>query len=208
MGRTGTAGEYSDDVLTYVPWEDESTIQPLRVGEDIPEGCVVRTVDDEPFDLNAAVARQPTVLIFYRGGWCPFCSAHLRELQKSVATLEDMGYQILAVSTDPPDALRSTLAETQIDYTLLSDRKVEVAAMFGLRFKVVDEYIEHVKARPEQREAFKGLDLNEQNGGYLLTPGAFVLDTAGAVRFAYVNKNYTVRISQEALVAAARDALK
>jgi peroxiredoxin len=182
------------------PWVDESSIQPLQAGARMPANCVVRTVDGKPFDLNAAVASKPTVLIFYRGGWCPYCNAHLRELQKSVGTLQGMGYQLLAVSTDTPAALRQTLTEDQLSYRLLSDSKVEVAAKFGLRYKVVDSYLAHVKNDHHT-------DLVSQNGGYLLTPGAYILDEAGVIRFAYVNNNFSVRISQDALLKAARAAL-
>lgn len=179
---------------------DASTVRPLPVGASMPAGSVVRTSAGKPFDLNAAVARQPTVLIFYRGGWCPYCNAHLRELQKSVGALKAMGYQLLAISTDTPEAVRKAETENKFDYQLLSDSQVEVAGKFGLRYKVVEDYIEHVKGM--------GTDLNAVNGGYLLTPAAYVLDRAGKVRFVYANNNYTVRVSQDALLKAAKEALK
>ena len=166
----------------------------------MPAKSVVRTLDGKEFDLNAAVASQPTVLIFYRGGWCPYCNAHLRELQQSAPALAEMGYQILAISTDTPDALRATLDRLELDYQLLSDASVEVADSFGLKYKVKDEYLGHVKNDHET-------DLVAQNGGYLLTPGAFVMSTDGVIRFAYVNMNYAVRIRQESLLKAARQAL-
>jgi peroxiredoxin len=181
------------------PIVDASVIHPLPVGTHIPANNVVQTVDGKPFDLNAAVAGKPTILIFYRGGWCPYCNAHLRELQTSVSSLKAMGYQLLAVSTDTPEALRKTLTDNKFDYQLLSDSKVEVAGKFGLKYKVTDDYLAHV--------AGMGTDLNAVNGGYLLTPAAYVLDKTGTVRFVYANNNYTVRISQDALLKAARDAL-
>ena len=43
-------------------------VRPLLIGATIPEATLM-TATGEPFDLNAAVAQKPTVLIFYRGGW-------------------------------------------------------------------------------------------------------------------------------------------
>ncbi len=41
---------------------------PVLTGTAIPQ-VTLRTVDDEAFDLNNAVRQQPSVLVFYRGGW-------------------------------------------------------------------------------------------------------------------------------------------
>lgn len=198
VGPAPTAG--SMDEGGFGPWVDADTVSPLQVGDKIPGNSALESIDGDAFDLNAAVAKQPTLLIFYRGGWCPYCNAHLRELQGSAAELQAMGYQILAVSTDTPAQLREFLADQSVGYTLLSDSKVEVAARFGLRFQVVDHYLDHVKND-------RGQDLKALNGGYLLTPGAFVLDQTGTIRFAYVNNNFAVRASQSALLEAAQAAL-
>ena len=48
--------------------ESANDIQPLGTGQKMP-AATVRTVEGEEFSLADAVAEQPTVLIFYRGGW-------------------------------------------------------------------------------------------------------------------------------------------
>lgn len=203
VGRSPTAGAFNTETVTYVPWEDETDIQPLPVGAPLPPEASASTADGSDVDLNLAVTSRPTVLMYYRGGWCPFCNAHLRDLQASVPMLEDMGYQIIAVSTDTVEALQGYEASTEFSYQLLSDANLELATKLGLKFKVVQQYIDHVKELPPER----AFDLNERNGGYLVTPAAYILDTNGIVRFVYANNNYTVRVSQEALLQAARDAL-
>jgi peroxiredoxin len=208
MARAATAGDYNPALMTYVPWKDASVIKPLSVGAKMPAGSRVLTMAGKPFDLTAAVANKSTVLMFYRGGWCPYCNAHLRELQKSVGALRDMGYQLLAISTDTPEALRATDANGELGYQLLSDSKLAVAATFGLKYQLVQPYIDHVKSKPDTRAALAHVDLQERNGGYMLTPGAFILDKSGTIRFVYVNNNYSVRISQDALLKAAREALR
>jgi peroxiredoxin len=196
--RAVTAGEYNVDELTYVPWEDASVIRPLLAGSSIPDDSVVRSAAGEPYSLNQAVRRQPTVLIFYRGGWCPYCNAHLRDLQASEPELKKLGYQILAISTDTPEEIRKFNADRHLTYALLSDATLDVAARFGIRYKVSQTYLDHVR----------DLDLKAKNGGYLLTPGVFIFDRRGVIRFAYANNNYAVRASQEKLLQAAREALR
>jgi|GEM_PF-804542 len=43
-------------------------VKPLKVGDKVPKATPM-TEEGKPFDLNAAIAKQPTVLIFYRGRW-------------------------------------------------------------------------------------------------------------------------------------------
>ncbi len=52
----------------YVVPETPEYIQPLLIGDTIPT-ATLRDMDGNDFDLNAAIAQQPTVLFFYRGHW-------------------------------------------------------------------------------------------------------------------------------------------
>ncbi len=50
------------------PAESADRIRPLLIGAEVPP-LSLKTGDGAEFDLNAAIARKPTILIFYRGGW-------------------------------------------------------------------------------------------------------------------------------------------
>lgn len=43
-------------------------IKPLMIGAHIPDVTLV-TPDHQPVVLRDALAKQPTILIYYRGGW-------------------------------------------------------------------------------------------------------------------------------------------
>jgi hypothetical protein len=43
-------------------------ICPLLIGSPLPD-ISVKTLDDKVFDVSASVRNQPTVLIYFRGGW-------------------------------------------------------------------------------------------------------------------------------------------
>lgn len=193
---------YTKETVTYIPWEEGSKMDPLKVGSKLPKGSVAWTKAGAKLDLIKSVKETPTVLIYYRGGWCPFCNAHLHELQKSIPALEKMGYQLLAVSTDTVEALKA-YDDSELKYQLLADPDLQLATKLGIKYKVVKEYVQHVQSIPDER----AFDIEERNGGFLVTPSAFVLDTTGTIRFAYANDNYTVRASQDALLKAAKEAL-
>jgi hypothetical protein len=48
--------------------QSANDIQPVGTGDKMP-AATVKTVEGEDFNLADAVAEQPSVLIFYRGGW-------------------------------------------------------------------------------------------------------------------------------------------
>lgn len=170
-------------------------ICPVLVGSAVPD-VPLTTVEGEAFDLRAALTQKPTLLIFYRGGWCPFCNMHLAELQKVRADLVDMGYQILAVSMDRPAKLRESLQEHQLDYTLLSDSAAAAATAFGLAFRATS-------SNTQRLEAFSGEDHH-----ILPVPAAFIVGTDGVIKFEYINPNYKVRVKSEIILAAARAELQ
>ena len=74
----------------------QEKVQPLGQGLQIPEDTL-KTVDGKNFALRAETEAQPTVIIFYRGGWCPYCNAHLADVQKAEKDLLALGYRIAAV---------------------------------------------------------------------------------------------------------------
>jgi peroxiredoxin len=54
-------------VVDTVPSSPQD-VCPILTGTTIP-AVTLRTAKGEAFDLNSAVSRQPSVLVFYRGGW-------------------------------------------------------------------------------------------------------------------------------------------
>ena len=90
-----------------MPADTQETVSQLTVGSDAPT-VVVKTAEGESVDLGELVRAKPTILIFYRGGWCPYCNTHMAELQTIEPELMALGYQIVAVSADRPEAMPPT----------------------------------------------------------------------------------------------------
>jgi peroxiredoxin len=72
------------------------------------------------------------VLIFYRGGWCPYCDLHLRGFQRALPELQHFAAQIVAISPQLPDHSLSTQEKDELTFAVLSDVGNKVASQFGL----------------------------------------------------------------------------
>ena len=176
-------------------------ICPIKIGAKIPP-LKLPAVDGNLFDVNAAFGQKPTVLIFYRGGWCPFCNRQLSEIRKIHPQLISMGYQLIAVSADRPEKLAESMQKDSFDYILLSDSKTLAAQTLGLAFKVEESVVERYKQNK--------MDLEEASGEshhILPVPAAFIVGLDGTIKFEYINPNYRVRVDPEVLLAAAKSAL-
>lgn len=172
--------------------EKPEDISPLLIGESIPE-INLHDATGKSFNLNQAVAASPTILIFYRGGWCPYCSRQLAGIQEIEQDLKKLGYNIIAVSTDSPENLSKTLGEEKLSYTLLSDSELTAAKKFGIAYKGPKAYD---KILPE---ASGGKNVDK----LLPVPSVFILDTAGKIQFEYINPNIKDRMSEALLKAVA-----
>ena len=81
----------------------------------------MQTVEGDPLSLKALTMQKPTVLIFYRGGWCPYCNRQLAGLKDIETQLDALGYQILAISPETPAQLQAQKLHTKFTVPLLAD---------------------------------------------------------------------------------------
>lgn len=181
----------------------EVQIEHLDVGDALPTG-EVRTDEGNIVAVQNLVAEKPAVLVFYRGGWCIYCSRHLAALADIVPALDDMGFQILAISPDRPAKLREKPKFENLPYTLLSDSSMTVSQSFGITFKVEDERVAKFAKN-------YGIDLEGDSGEthHLLPhPSVFIVDSGGIIRFAHVDPNYRKRLDPEEIQKAADGVLR
>jgi len=71
---------FSSIAFAQVPKNAED-ISPLLVGESIPDAMLLDYKGNQ-VALNSIIKNKPTVLVFYRGGWCPYCNMQLGGLQE------------------------------------------------------------------------------------------------------------------------------
>ena len=177
------------------------TVTPVLVGARVPD-VAVRALDGETTSLADVVSGKPTVLVFYRGGWCPFCNLQLSQLNGIDKELVALGYQVVAISPDAPEKIKETLDKEKLGYSIYSDSGLAAIKAFGIGFRVPDETVEKYRGY--------GISLAQAPGeadSVLPVPSVFVIDAAGVIQFVYVNPDYRIRMSSELLLTAARTSL-
>jgi len=173
----------------------------LKVGDAIPN-VNLRTEENKEVNLHTLVSEKPTVLIFYRGGWCPFCNRHLQSLVGIEDDLNKAGVQLLAISMDTPEKLKATPDRDKLGYRLFSDSNATAATAFGIAFKVDDALVKKYK------DSYK-IDLEAASGNdhhILPHPAVFVVGTNGMINFSHVNPDYKVRLDPAKILKAVREA--
>lgn len=178
---------------------DAQDVTPLLIGQKAPNSTL-QTVDGDPVSLLALTMQKPTVLIFYRGGWCPYCSRQLAGLKDIESELDDLGYQIIAISPETPAQLQEQKLQTQFSVRLLSDPGLDTIRGFGIGFylPLVTEKLYEVKM------GITLTDDKESGKAVLPAPAVFILDKAGVVKFSHVNANFKERLSPQLLYQAAK----
>ena len=183
-------------------YNSASEVCPIKVGELIPS-TPLQTIEGKPIDILDTIKRKPTLLIFYRGSWCPYCNTHLGELKTIESKLIDLGFQIVAISPDLPANLNTSVKDLKLDYTLLSDSKAALTKALGLGFRVDDSTNETLKGY--------GIDLVKASGEdhrILPVPAALLVDTEGKVDFMFFSPDYSIRVDKSILLAAAQSIAK
>lgn len=169
-------------------------VTPIGIGQKVPAVEVIRA-DGRRVNLSAEIIGKPTILIFYRGGWCPYCNTHLGKLAEIQNNLIQLGMNLVAICPDRPQILENTIKKHQLKFTVYSDSSMQAAAAFGLAFRVDDATLEKYKEY--------GIDLEEASGyshHLLPVPAAYVIDREGVIRFLYYNPDYKVRVEPKALL--------
>lgn len=167
-------------------------ISPLLVGEKIPS-VSVQTVSGETINSESFYSKGKSILIFYRGGWCPYCNTQMSQLQLIEKDLVNLGYTIYAISPDSPDKMKESVEKIKMTYTLISDKTGTLSRALGIAFKSPEHY-------EKRLEAIQGVDAEL----HLPVPSVFIVNTNGEILFEYINPNYKVRMSSDLLLAAAK----
>ena len=150
--------------------------------------------------LSELVADGPAVLVFYRGGWCPYCNLALHQYQSElVPHLPDYTATLAAISPQKPDASLSTIEKHDLQFAVLSDAGAGVARQLGIAFEPADDVLEAQRAL--------GLDIRDGNADgspELPMPTVLIVDSERTVQFADVQANYTSRTEVADILAALR----
>lgn len=181
---------------------DANSVTPLLIGQPIPSVKLITPTGDM-VDLKELTQNKASLIIVYRGGWCPYCNQHFKDLRKIIPDLSQRGLQVLAISPDSPENLQVTLKEHKMVYDLLSDSSMEAAKALGLAYQVSGALNKKLKQH--------GIDIEKASGEshqLLPVPAIYVVNREGLVTFSFVSPDYKVRASNTVISAAVEEVLK
>ena len=165
-------------------------ISPILIGETLPNANF-QNVEGETVQLKAILEEKPTILVFYRGGWCPYCNVQLSGLVEIEEDILELGYQIVAISPDDYKNLQSTIENNSTKYKLLSDPNGEFIQEIGIAFRTSSSLKEYIIAKGQKGET----------SSVMPAPTVMIVDKKGVIKFEYINPNYKERISGDMLLS-------
>ena len=165
-------------------------ISPILIGETLPNANF-QNVEGETVQLKAILEEKPTILVFYRGGWCPYCNVQLSGLVEIEEDIIELGYQIVAISPDDYKNLQSTIENNSTKYKLLSDPNGEFIQEIGIAFRTSSSLKEYIIAKGQKGET----------SSVMPAPTVMIVDKKGVIKFEYINPNYKERIGGDMLLS-------
>jgi peroxiredoxin len=164
--------------------------QALRSGKVAPNP-VFTDNKGEKVDLATLLEDGPIVLIFYRGGWCPYCVKQLKEFEEAGDAIREAGGRVIAVSPELPEFAAQTRSKNELTFPVLSDPNAVAARAFGVAW--ANERYGRVRSIAQH---------NGNEKGEIPLGVTYVIDTDGNVRWAFLEHDYKKRATPEQAIEA------
>ena len=166
-----------------------ATPSQLQPGSPLP---VFRAVDEQgdpvrSIDLHGS----PTVILFVRGNWCPFCSRQVSNLTQHYRDIVDLGAKLILITPKPLETTRRVADFFKVEFDFWLDDELAITRELGLL----------------QRGGVPN-DYDKEYGSDTVWPTAMVIDAAGIIRYTELSKHISDRPDPKALLGEIRKTLR
>jgi len=158
----------------------------LRPGNPLPDFEAVGE-DGKPVSANDLRGR-PSVLLFVRGSWCPFCNKQVRNLTKFYKEINESGARLILLTPKPLETTRRVADFFDVDFEFWMDESLHVARQLGL---LLDTGV------PRDYESEYGRDT--------VWPTSLVVDAGGTIRHTELSRFVADRPDPEKLLRVVRE---
>ena len=135
----------------------------LKPGSPLPE---FSALDENGNSLHSRDLRgRPSVLLFVRGNWCPFCSKQVENLTKYYKAINDSGAHLVLITPKPLETTRRVAEFFKVDFEFWLDESLAIGRQLGL-----------------VHEAGVPKDYDREYGRDTLWPTTLVVDRDGIIR--------------------------
>ena len=166
----------------------------------LPPGTIVPgfTVNDHQgnsITLEELKTRGNLLVVFYRGGRCPYCNRQIRQLTEARPAFKQREVVPVLISVDKPDAAAMAMRTYEIPFPVLSDPDLVVHDLFKVTMQLDDKLI------PKYREY--GINVEDWSGRThhkFAVASVFLINQAGVVVWSHSALDYKTRPSVEQLL--------
>jgi peroxiredoxin len=119
--------------IVYLRWYSvfrNRDAQALKVGSALPE-FQLESLEGHVVSSESFKAK-PHLLLFYRGNWCPFCTAQIAELAAAYQRLEAKGVTVILISPQSIGKSQQLAKQFDVPMIFLRDRDNVAAKQLGI----------------------------------------------------------------------------
>jgi len=163
--------------LLYVFWYSHlsRTNSQLQLGGDLPDFSLETESGD---NVQSKDWRgYPSILLFFRGNWCPLCMAQIKEISAQYKEISQRGAKVRLISPQSHKQTRALAKRFDVDMDFLVDKDLKAAKQLGLFSRF-------------------GTPMGMQALGYgsdTVLPTVIITDDKGKIIFLDETDNYRVR---------------
>jgi peroxiredoxin len=169
----------------------------VAVGSVLPEATLL-DASGSAVSLGDALGDGRSVLVFYRGSWCPYCNLTLKHYQEQLLpALTERGATLIAISPQTPEASDLAVVNGGLTFAVLTDPGNTLVRQLGILTEPSAD-----ARRAHTALGFDVADSNADHTGDIPFPTVLVVDPDGRVVFADVHVDYTTRTEVPAVLAA------
>ena len=166
-----------------------ATPRQLKPGSPLPD---FRATDEQGDPVRSVELHgSPTVILFVRGNWCPFCSRQVSNLTQHYRDIVDLGAKLIFITPKPLETTRRVAEFFKVEFDFWLDEDLTATRRLGLLLEggVPGSY-------------------RKEYGKDTIWPTALVVDAVGVIRYSELSKHISDRPDPRVLLREVRKTLK
>ena len=166
----------------------------LQVGDKAPDFSLTNAAGVQ-VSLYNELENGPVILMWYRGGWCPYCNITLHSMQENLTEFKKYGANLLALTPELPDSSMSTAEKHSLDFQVLSDIDNKVANEYKVVFKLTNA------VGNLYEDGFGLSQYNGNNDNELPLAATYIIAKDGTIKYAFLDADYRNRAEPTVIIS-------
>ena len=161
----------------------------LKPGSPLPD---FRAVDEQGDPVRSMELHgSPTVILFVRGNWCPFCSRQVSNLTQHYRDIVDLGAKLILITPKPLETTRRVADFFKVEFDFWLDNELAITRQLGLL-----------------QEGGVPKSYDKEYGRDTIWPTALVVDASGIITYTELSKHISDRPDPKTLLREVGKTLK